>query len=173
MNEDPVVANLIEFLESFEGNGKGLGKEKGLEKARSIGERTLSAAKDLVQSLKAQIDEITTAIEDSPNTKKLDEKINVTDEKIGTYLTFTKGEATLKANAITTDNQVIAPDMSNLKEASGDASIKIDINPTNELYSESSAIKDLKLKTNAAGNAKITEKNNEIDEYKIKNKFCQ
>ena len=54
-----------------------------------------------------------------------------------------------------------------MKEASGDASIKIEINPTNALYSADSAIKDLKLKTNAAGNAKITIKDSEIDKLTL------
>jgi len=54
-----------------------------------------------------------------------------------------------------------------LKEATGDASIKIEINPTNALYSADSAIKDLKLKTNAAGNAKITIKDSEIDKLTL------
>ena len=166
MDTDPFVTDLQEFLNSFE--SKNSSKEKGLEKARSIGEKALFAAKDLVSSLETQIDEISEAIEDFPNTKKLDEKINVTAENIGTYLTFTKGEATLKADAKTTDNQAIAQDASNLKEANGDASIKIEINPTNALYSESSAIKDLKLKTNVAGNAKITIKDSEIDVLTLK-----
>ncbi len=143
MDTDPFVTDLQEFLNSFE--SKNSSKEKGLEKARSIGEKALFAAKDLVSSLETQIDEISEAIEDFPNTKKLDEKINVTAENIGTYLTFTKGEATLKADAKTTDNQAIAQDASNLKEANGDASIKIEINPTNALYSESSAIKDSEI----------------------------
>ena len=130
-------------------------------------ERALSAAKDLVDSLTTQIEDISEAINNFPTTKKLDGKINVNGENIGTYLTFTKGEATLKADAKTTDNQAIAEDASNLKEATGNASIKIEINPTNALYSADSAIKDLKLKTNAAGNAKITIKDSEIDKLTL------
>jgi len=42
-----------------------------------------------------------------------------------------------------------------LEEISGDASLKIEINPTTALYSSESAIKDLRFKTNATGNAKI------------------
>ena len=113
------------------------------------------------------LEDISEAIDDFPTTKKLNEKINVNGENIGTYLTFTKGEATLKADAKTTDNQAIAQDASNLKEVTGDASIKIEINPTNALYSAGSAIKDLKLKTNAAGNAKITIKDSEIDKLTL------
>ena len=165
METDPFLMDLEELFNSLE--SKGSSKEKGIEKARSIGERALSAAKDLVDSLTTQIEDISEAIDDFPTTKKLNEKINVNGENIGTYLTFTKGEATLKADAKTTDNQAIAEDASNLKEASGDASIKIEINPTNALYSADSAIKDLKLKTNAAGNAKITIKDSEIDKLTL------
>jgi len=156
MDTDPFVTDLQEFLNSFE--SKNSSKEKGLEKARSIGEKALFAAKDLVSSLETQIDEISEAIEDFPNTKKLDEKINVTAENIGTYLTFTKGEATLKANANTTDGGPIVEDYdgnSNLQELSGEASLKIEINPIKALYNSGSAIKDLRFKTNTTGNAKI------------------
>ena len=165
METDPFLMDLEELFNSLE--SKGSSKEKGIEKARSIGERALSAAKDLVDSLTTQIEDISEAIDDFPTTKKLNEKINVNGENIGTYLTFTKGEATLKADAKTTDNQAIAQDASNLKEVTGDASIKIEINPTNALYSAGSAIKDLKLKTNAAGNAKITIKDSEIDKLTL------
>ena len=165
METDPFLMDLEELFNSLE--SKGSSKEKGIEKARSIGERALSAAKDLVDSLTTQIEDISEAIDDFPTTKKLNEKINVNGENIGTYLTFTKGEATLKADAKTTDNQAIAQDASNLKEVTGDASIKIEINPTNALYSADSAIKDLKLKTNAAGNAKITIKDSEIDKLTL------
>lgn len=44
--------------------------------------------------------------------------------------------------------------MSNLKKISGEASLDIEVNPTNELYSEESAIKDLKFRMKAAGNVK-------------------
>jgi len=165
METDPFLMDLEELFNSLE--SKGSSKEKGIEKARSIGERALSAAKDLVDSLTTQIEDISEAINNFPTTKKLDGKINVNGENIGTYLTFTKGEATLKADAKTTDNQAIAEDASNLKEATGNASIKIEINPTNALYSAGSAIKDLKLKTNAAGNAKITIKDSEIDKLTL------
>jgi len=168
MDTDPFVTDLQEFFESLESKGsKGSSKVKGIEKAKSIGERALSIAKDLGEELRTQIEDISEAINNFPTTKKLDGKINVNGENIGNYLTFTKGEATLKADAKTTDNQAIAEDASNLKEATGDASIKIEINPTNALYSADSAIKDLKLKTNAAGNAKITIKDSEIDKLTL------
>jgi len=44
--------------------------------------------------------------------------------------------------------------LSNLKKISGEASLDIEVNPTNELYSEESAIKDLKFRMKAAGNVK-------------------
>jgi hypothetical protein len=45
--------------------------------------------------------------------------------------------------------------LSNLKKISGEASLDIEVNPTNELYSEESAIKDLKFRIKATGNVKI------------------
>jgi len=177
MDDDPLIVDLKYFFGSF-GNGSEEGEEEETSRrAISIGKKAFSAAKDLgkslkekdlAESLKEQITLIQEHLEAFPEKMNLDEEINVTGEAIGTYLTFTKGEATLKADAKTTDNQAIAQDASNLKEANGDASIKIEINPTNALYSESSAIKDLKLKTNVAGNAKITIKDSEIDVLTLK-----
>ena len=156
MEEDPFVTDLSQFFESFN-NGSGEGNEQvenTNEGVKSIAKRALSAAKDLAESLNAEIDEINAAINNFPNTKSLDEEIDVTGEDIGTYLTFTKGEATLGASAETTDDAAIAEDLSNLEKISGEASLDIEVNPTNELYSEESAIKDLKFRMKAAGNVK-------------------
>ncbi|HOI99371.1 MAG TPA: hypothetical protein PL118_07085 [Rectinema sp.] len=156
MENDPFVTDLAQFFESFN-NGSGEDDEEVEntdEGVESIAKRALSAAKDLAESLNAEIDEIIAAINNFPNTKSLDEEIDVTGEYIGTYLTFTKGEATLGASAETTDDAAIAEDLSNLKKISGEASLDIEVNPTNELYSEESAIKDLKFRMKAAGNVK-------------------
>jgi len=156
MEEDPFVTDLSQFFESFN-NGSGEDDEEVEntdEGVRSIAKRALSAAKDLAESLQEQIGGIETAIDNFANTKSLDEEIDVTGEDIGTYLTFTKGEATLGASAETTDDAAIAEDLSNLKKISGEASLDIEVNPTNELYSEESAIKDLKFRMKAAGNVK-------------------
>jgi len=156
MENDPFVADLDEFFGSLS-NGSEEGDEEADntdEGVKSIAKRALSAAKDLAESLNAEIDEINAAINNFPNTKSLDEEIDVTGEDIGTYLTFTKGEATLGASAETTDDAAIAEDLSNLKKISGEASLDIEVNPTDELYSEESAIKDLKFRMKAAGNVK-------------------
>ena len=156
MENDPFVADLDEFFGSLS-NGSEEDNEEAEntdEGVRSIAKRALSAAKDLAESLQEQIGGIETAIDNFPNTKSLDEEIDVTGEDIGTYLTFTKGEATLGASAETTDGQPIAEDSSNLKKIFGEASLDIEVNPTNELYSEESAIKDLKFRMKAAGNVK-------------------
>ncbi len=156
MEEDPFVADLAQFIGSFS-NGSGEGNEQvenTNEGVKSIAKRALSAAKNLAESLQEQIGGIETAIDNFPNTKSLDEEIDVTGEDIGTYLTFTKGEATLGASAETTDDAAIAENLSNLKKIFGEASLDIEVNPTNELYSASSAIKDLKFRMKAAGNVK-------------------
>lgn len=67
METDPFLMDLEELFNSLE--SKGSSKEKGIEKARSIGERALSAAKDLVDSLTTQIEDISEAIDDFPTTK--------------------------------------------------------------------------------------------------------
>ncbi|HPW02476.1 MAG TPA: hypothetical protein PLQ30_08245 [Rectinema sp.] len=155
MDSDPLVVDLKEFFDSFGNGSKAINRGKSTTTAKGIVKKAFSVAKDLEETLIPQISDIQAALEAFPNTKELDETINVSGEAIGTYLTFTKGEATLKANAKTTDNAAIAEDLSNLKEISGDASLKIEINPTNALYDIGSAIKDVKFKTNAAGDAKI------------------
>ncbi|HPY06074.1 MAG TPA: hypothetical protein PK996_08580, partial [Rectinema sp.] len=151
-----IVTDLSQFIGSFS-NGSGEGNEQvenTNEGVKSIAKRALSAAKNLAESLQEQIGGIETAIDNFPNTKSLDEEIDVTGEDIGTYLTFTKGEATLGASAETTDDAAIAENLSNLKKIFGEASLDIEVNPTNELYSASSAIKDLKFRMKAAGNVK-------------------
>ena len=157
MEEDPFVTDLAQFFESFN-NGSGEDDEEVEntdEGVRSIAKRALSAAKDLGESLEAQISVIQEHLEAFPTEKQLNETINVNGEEIGNYLIFTKGEATLKADAETTpDDAEIAEDLSNLKEISGDASLNIEVNPTNKLYSAGSAIKDLKFRMKAAGNVK-------------------
>ncbi len=157
MENDPFVTDLAQFFESFN-NGSGEDDEeventdKGV---RSIAKRALSAAKDLDESLATQIAEILEHLEAFPTEKRLEEMINVNGKAIGNYLIFTRGEATLNANAETTDEAAIAEDLSNLEEISGDGTLEIEINPTNALYDINSAIKDVKFKTNAAGNAKL------------------
>jgi hypothetical protein len=158
MEEDPFVTDLSQFFESFN-NGSGEGNEQvenTNEGVKSIAKRALSAAKDLGESLETQIAVIQEHLEAFPTEKQLNETINVNGEEIGNYLIFTKGEATLKADAETTpDDAEIAEDLSNLKEISGDASLNIEVNPTNKLYSAGSAIKDLKFRIKATGNVKI------------------
>jgi len=157
MDDDPLVVDIAEFLDSLSPEEPSPEEEDGTDRGiRSIAKRALSAAKDLGESLEEQIALIQEHLEAFSTTKQLDETINVSGEAIGTYLTFTKGEATPKANAKTTPSDAaIAEDLSNLEEISGDASLKIEINPTTALYSSESAIKDLRFKTNATGNAKI------------------
>jgi len=167
MDDDPLIVDLKYFFGSF-GNGSEEGEEEETSRrAISIGKKAFSAAKDLgkslkekdlAESLKEQITLIQEHLEAFPEKMNLDEEINVTGEAIGTYLTFTKGEATLKANANTTDGGPIVEDYdgnSNLQELSGEASLKIEINPIKALYNSGSAIKDLRFKTNTTGNAKI------------------
>jgi len=156
MENDPFVADLDEFFGSLS-NGSEEGDEEEDntdEGVKSIAKRALSAAKDLGESLETQIAVIQEHLEAFPTEKQLNETINVNGEEIGNYLIFTKGEATLKADAETTDDAAIAGDLSNLKEISGDASLNIEVNPTDELYSASSSIKDLKFRMKAAGNVK-------------------
>ena len=156
MENDPFVADLDEFFGSLS-NGSEEGDEESDntdEGVKSIAKRALSAAKDLGESLETQIAVIQEHLEAFPTEKQLDEIINVNEEAIGKYLIFTKGEATLTANAETTDDAAIAGDLSNLKEISADASLNIEVNPTDELYSASSSIKDLKFRMKAAGNVK-------------------
>jgi len=156
MDDDPLVVDIAEFLDSLSPEEPSPEEEEGTDRGiRSIAKRALSAAKDLGESLEEQIALIQEHLQAFSTTKQLDETINVSGEAIGTYLTFTKGEATLKANAETTDNTAIDEDWSNLKKISGDASLKIEINPTNALYSSKSAIKDVKFKTNAAGDGQL------------------
>jgi len=158
MENDPFVADLDEFFGSLS-NGSEEGDEEADntdEGVKSIAKRALSAAKDLGESLETQIAVIQEHLEAFPTEKQLNETINVNGEEIGNYLIFTKGEATLKADAETTpDDAEIAEDLSNLKEISGDASLNIEVNPTNKLYSAGSAIKDLKFRIKATGNVKI------------------
>ena len=157
MENDPFVADLDEFFGSLS-NGSEEGDEEEDntdEGVKSIAKRALSAAKDLGESLETQIAVIQEHLEAFPTEKQLNETINVNGEEIGNYLIFTKGEATLKADAETTDDAAIAGDLSNLKEISGDASLNIEVNPTNKLYSAGSAIKDLKFRIKATGNVKI------------------
>ncbi len=152
MENDPFVADLDEFFGSLS-NGSEEGDEEADntdEGVRSIAKRALSAAKDLGESLETQIAVIQEHLEAFPTEKQLDEIINVNEEAIGKYLIFTKGEATLTASAETTDDAAIAEDLTNLKKIFGEASLDIEVNPTNELYSEESAIKDLKFRMKAA-----------------------
>jgi len=156
MENDPFVADLDEFFGSLS-NGSEEGDEEADntdEGVKSIAKRALSAAKDLGESLEAQISVIQEHLEAFPTEKQLDEIINVNEEAIGKYLIFTKGEATLTASAETTDDAAIAEDLTNLKKIFGEASLDIEVNPTDELYSEESAIKDLKFRMKAAGNVK-------------------
>ncbi|HQL17361.1 MAG TPA: hypothetical protein PK775_08720, partial [Rectinema sp.] len=152
-----IVTDLDEFFGSLSNGSEEDNEEADNtdEGVRSIAKRALSAAKDLGESLETQIAVIQEHLEAFPTEKQLNETINVNGEEIGNYLIFTKGEATLKADAETTpDDAEIAEDLSNLKEISGDASLNIEVNPTNELYSASSSIKDLKFRMKAAGNVK-------------------
>ena len=158
MEEDPFVADLAQFFRSLSNGSEEDNEEADNtdEGVRSIAKRALSAAKDLGESLETQIAVIQEHLEAFPTEKQLNETINVNGEEIGNYLIFTKGEATLKADAETTpDDAEIAEDLSNLKEISGDASLNIEVNPTNKLYSAGSAIKDLKFRIKATGNVKI------------------
>ena len=158
MENDPFVADLDEFFGSLSNGSEEDNEEADNtdEGVRSIAKRALSAAKDLGESLETQIAVIQEHLEAFPTEKQLNETINVNGEEIGNYLIFTKGEATLKADAETTpDDAEIAEDLSNLKEISGDASLNIEVNPTNKLYSAGSAIKDLKFRIKATGNVKI------------------
>lgn len=84
-----------------------------------FGKRALKAAEDLNSSLRTQIEELQNAVENFPQTKKLDETINVDGENIGTYLTFTKGQATLEANAKTVNDEDIMFEPNNMTEFSG------------------------------------------------------
>lgn len=118
----------------------------------------LTFVKSLSSSFNSQITQIQQDFTNFPTTKKLDETLNLSGEDIGTYFTLTKGEATLTANATTSDNNAIASDGSNFKSLSGEGTAQIEINPTSALTTTSSVIKDFKLKTNLGATGSISTK---------------
>ena len=139
-----------------------------IDLGQSFAEKKLSAAKilnatkSLSPSFQQQIDKIEQDFNNFPTTKKMDETISLSGEKIGTYFALTTGEATFSLNAVTTDaNPINMNNPSNLNSIAGEGTLKIAIDPTaalSNLQADDSAIKDFKLKLNAGGSASIRTK---------------
>lgn len=126
------------------------------EEPRSFSQRALGVAKSLNDSLRSQLEEIMASIENFPETKELDESISLSGEALGTYFILTKGEGTLSATAETSDDQAINEYASNLESLSCEATLQIQIDPTSQLASASSAIKDFRMKLNAGGSGSLS-----------------
>jgi len=157
MSGDPLVLDLEQFFTDFQSEPKA-SDSRSSTKIKSAGARALALAKDLSSSLQEQLEALEEAISDFPTTKSLDQTIDVNGEDIGSYLTFTKGEATLKADAQTVDDEPIDENISNITRFSGSNTLKVEINPKKAFYDCGSAIKDLKLKTNVSGDLTMTTK---------------